>query len=42
MTSRVGGQAAPRMQAAPAHSYAPAPAAAPAIDTSVYDDDIPF
>ena len=42
MTSRDGGQAAPRMQAAPAQSYAPAPAAAPAIDTSVYDDDIPF
>ena len=41
MTSRDGGQAAPRMQAAPAQSYAPAPAAAPAIDTSVYDDDIP-
>ena len=42
MTSRDGGQASPRMQAAPAQSYAPAPAAAPAIDTSVYDDDIPF
>ena len=42
MTSRDGGQAAPRMQVAPAQSYAPAPAAAPAIDTSVYDDDIPF
>ena len=40
--SRDGGQAAPRMQAAPAQSYAPASAAAPAIDTSVYDDDIPF
>ena len=41
MTSRDGGQAAPRMQAAPAQSYAPAPAAAPAIAYVRYDDDIP-
>ena len=40
MSSRDGSQAAPRTQA-PAQSYAAAPAA-PSIDTSVYDEDIPF
>lgn len=42
MTSRDGGAQAPRMQQAPAaQAYAPAPAM-PAVDTSVYDEDIPF
>ena len=42
LSSRDGGQGAARTQGAPAQPYAAAPAAVPSIDTSVYDQDIPF
>ena len=42
LSSREGGRGAARTQGAPAQPYAPAAAAVPSIDTSVYDQDIPF
>lgn len=40
MTSRGSDSAMPQMAAAP--TYAPAMPAAPVVDTSIYDEDIPF